>query len=187
MSDSLVTPTKASSRTRVVEGVISMTGEQISAPLLMETIIEVEIMGEQLSIVLEATGTIVASIEYSPSPTISHAKVVFDTASFVKTLMVNARDSVKYATKRLFEIFLSSSNNIQHSKAMDSQMVMTDNEQRSTTGDDEKEGDSPRLSPVVTDMSAHKRRVQSKMQLSYLSGKSLSGVDLLKMAAECLS
>jgi hypothetical protein len=184
MSDSLVTPTKASSRTRVDESGISITGGQTSAPVVMETIIEVEIMGEQLSVVLEATGTIIALIEQFPSAKIARAKVAFDTSSFLKILMANARDCVKYATKRLFVVFLSSSNNIQDAQAIDSQLMMNDNEKRSRTCDDEKEGDSPRLSPSVT---ALEPRLQSKLQNSYLNGKSLSGVDLLKMAAECLA
>ncbi|CAJ1942898.1 unnamed protein product [Cylindrotheca closterium] len=188
MSDSIVTPTKASSRTQVVEGGICPRGGEISAPVLMETIIEVEIMGEQLSVVLEAAGTIIAMIEPFPSAKIVRAKVAFDTSSFLKTLMANARDCVKYATKRLFEVFLSPSNNIQDTQAMDSRSMLNGNKKRSRrTCKLEKKGSLPRLSPAFRTMRAREPRLQSKLQSSYLNGKSLSGVDLLKMAAECLA
>ncbi|KAL3945548.1 MAG: hypothetical protein SGBAC_000372 [Bacillariaceae sp.] len=191
MTNSIVTPTKASSATRVVEGGISMSGGQTSAPLLMQTTIEVDIMGEQLSIVLEATGTILAVLEeLSPSGKVVQAKVAFDTSAFLKTLMANARDIVKYATKRLFERFLTSSNNMQDVQGLDSRVRSNENRKRSSC-DDEKEGDSPRLSPSISNMGAFEPRplqpgrgLQSKL---HSNGKSLSGVDLLEMAAESLS
>lgn len=182
MGDSLVTPTQAQSRTRVVADRIISAGEEVCAPVLMETTIEVDILGEQRSVVLVAAGTIRAVFEPSHSSKIVYAKAAFDTATFLKILMANARDIVKFATKRLFEVFLLP-DNTQVAQAMSSQVLHTDSQMRSGTGDDEKESDSPRMSPTVGDTGIP----TSKLQNNFLSGKSFSGVDLLKMAAESLS
>merc|ERR1711935_922777 len=72
------------------------------------TRIEVDVVGAQLSVALEAGGTIESSsVSASPSK-IVHAKASFDTGSFLQTLMANAREIVKLATKRSFEQFLPS-------------------------------------------------------------------------------
>lgn len=183
MSDSLVSPTNVYSRTRVVADSMNMLGAETFAPIRMETTIEVDILGEQASIVLEASGTIRALFDQPPSRRIVHAKTAFDTTSFLKIQMANARDIVKFATKRIFEVFLSPGNT-QDTQAMDYQGLNTSSQTRSGTPGDEKECDSL---PSVGDLRTPTQAPHRNFQNSYLRGKSLSGVDLLQMAAETLS
>ena len=180
MSDSLVTPTNAHSRTRVLVENLAMAGDERCAPVCMETTIQVEILGEPLAIVLEAAGTMRALLEPSVSEKIVLAKANFDTSSFLKILMSNARDIVKYATNKLFEIFLLPGNT-HVANAMDPRVLSTATQKRFRTGDDEKECDSPR---TVQEMSTQSTGL---LQNSQLTRKSMSGVDLLKLAAESLS
>jgi hypothetical protein len=111
MSTRLVCISTIVSKFRVVEHATKMIQEnRIVSSLIHETVIDLDILGETLTVVVAGTGVIHGVFDSSSSPEspLSSATILIDTNNLLQSMVTQARHAVKIAKDKISQLYLMS-------------------------------------------------------------------------------
>jgi hypothetical protein len=109
MSSGLVKPIAIVSSFRVIGASIQADNCPPIAPLVQETVLDLNILGEVISVVISGNGRICGAFDDIGQPTLSHIAVSIDTTDFLRSMMIKAREAVKRATGKISQMYLLTS------------------------------------------------------------------------------
>jgi hypothetical protein len=108
ISSDLVKPNTIVSSYRI-KGASTRAHDKWISPLIQETVIDLNVLGEVISVIISGSGSICGVFDDSGSPpTITKVSLFIDTADFLRSMMAKARDAVKRATSKISLLFLNS-------------------------------------------------------------------------------
>lgn len=216
VSGSLVQPGNISNSIRVVGGSSTTSGSKTISKLVVETVIQLNVLDQEHSILLTGSGTIAGILGARSPSSLTDVVVSFDVVDILRTMMSTARDTVKLATNRVSQLVLISSTEIRggipsntlnnHFASQQSNQHMSRKRENTIgTCNDEKTNES-RTSDELLDLQKPQKTTHGSFSHLNLHGapsergmletgvmrergmkrKSFSGVDLLRLAAEYL-
>jgi hypothetical protein len=107
-SGNLVTPTNIVNAIRVVGASSNTTDGKTISLLEMESVIDVNILDQHLSLVLAGSGIISGIFETPSSTKLAAVAVSINTVNFLRTMMSSARETVKLATNKFTRLVMLS-------------------------------------------------------------------------------
>jgi hypothetical protein len=110
MSSRLVKPIAIVSSFRVIGASMQAVNcPPIIAPLVQETVLDLDILGEVISVVVSGSGRICGVFDDGELPSLSYIAVSIDTTDFLRSMMIKAREAVKRATGKISQMYLVTS------------------------------------------------------------------------------